>query len=94
MWLVVNVLVALPAFIVQWRSSAASGGEAASLMAATFYAALVRIISTVVVAAVLWSTSRGLAEWLWQQPQLDPSDAMAPTAITFSGWCSPASECI
>jgi hypothetical protein len=64
LWLMVDVLVALPSFIAQWRSRGAYGEGEAAVMA-FMVVTLVRLISMVVIAALLWITPRALAERIW-----------------------------
>jgi hypothetical protein len=66
LWLAVNVLIALPPFIAQWRTRGTYGGDAEALFVAGIVAGGVRLVSTIVIAALLWTTPRALAERIWQ----------------------------
>ena len=70
-WFVVNVLVALPGLMVTWRANPQFAGGEGEFFRANVYSTAVGVISTLVVAAALWSTSGALATHIWRQPAAD-----------------------
>jgi hypothetical protein len=78
LWLAVNVLIALPAFIAQWRIRD-TNAEGYALFTAGMAVGLVRFIGTIVVAALLWTTNHALAERVWQP--VESNDDVAPPVV-------------
>ena len=81
LWLAVDIVIGVPAFVANWLSAAQSDfGEQAGLMAASFRANLIAQLTAAAVAAFLWFKSDSIARRVTQQtpPLADQKQSVTP----------------
>jgi len=81
LWLVLGVLIGAPGFFANWYRQG-DFGEQAAFVAASLRVNLIAQIATLVIAAVLWFGSMGIARFVWQEP-VSGEVGLAVTALDF-----------